>query len=148
MAERPRGCGSPDLTPSPPSRSLADRLLGLGSGHVGGNRGPQGRERLPRSGVPSLSPELDLRGPGLEQLEGGPEGLRVQPTGERVVESGEGAGKGVASGQHSTTGALLNSLRGVIEPHCSVSVGVFQNKTSPLRLADWLVHAPAVIEGR
>jgi len=47
MAERLRGCGSPGSTPSPPSRSLADRLLGLGSGHVGGNRGAA------RSGQPA-----------------------------------------------------------------------------------------------
>jgi len=117
MAERPRGCGFPDLTPSPTSRSLADRLLGLRSGHVGGMGGPQGRGKLPRSGVPSLPPELDLGGPGLEQLEGGPGGRRVQLTGERVVEIGEGAGKEMASGHRPTIGARLNSFLGVIEPH-------------------------------
>jgi hypothetical protein len=51
------------------------------------------------------SPTLhNLRDFCLDQLEGGPEGPWVQPSGERAVKSDEGAGKEVTSGHHPTRG--------------------------------------------
>mgnify|MGYP006976748002 CR=1 FL=1 len=50
-----------------------------------------------RGGIPGLASELNLGGPGPEQLEGGLEGSRVQSVGERVVEGGKWAGEEVAS---------------------------------------------------
>jgi len=113
----PRGCGSLNLTPSPRVGARLIGSLGLGSRCVRGKEEPQGRDKLPRSGVPSLPSELELGGTGLEHLEGEPEGPRDQPTNERIVQRGKGAEQEVAFGHNPTIEALLNGLRRVIVPH-------------------------------